>query len=357
MYKLILMSNSEINDIRIQKDFRSCSFSEFKRTDVTKELLNSIYQGKIEPSCYWTAELICAGHYIDIWNVIILYFSKYIHLGNPKIINYIDMRINSFKEIVRNGFIDNELRMRNNPKVRRLFGEIMIILCQSTKKHQFETIKIKKEEFDIAQLSERFKAPNTKYADEVFKKDDPKQLFIAINELSYHLSKESYNNIECCFWVEWILQYESQCKQKRIPCKAERRSMIPVKEKEQMDIIWLIWELLIIKANKKGSLYRKSIDCLLNIYCLKYTSGVIRKRRYIIYYAIAIITENVNYNIQLIKDTKIIEKILSKMDNIYKQIKKNEHAPDTDYLFNNTSSNNIENTIKKLDIMNNIFDI
>lgn len=351
------MDNTEINDVRTSPEFKGISFSKFKKTDVRKQLSENMLKGKIEPACYWSAELICAGHYIDVWETILHYIGKHIHLGNPKIVLYLQMRYDIFKNIMTQGHYIDELQLRNNIQLRKLFAEIISTVTLSNKKNSFEPIKInREEEFDMTQMTERLKAPSVKYIEPIFKKEDPKELFIAVNEFAYNICNERKNMLSACYWIEWVVEFDAICKKRKEFCYCERRQFINVEKKYSRDIIWILWDALLYYNSLLNNTYiNKLMDALLTLFSIKYTTASCKKRRYLLYFAVAILTENVPTGIELTTNKGVIQNVVEKINQVYKQIKKNEESPNTEYLFANLEKqNNFEKSIKKMELLNNM---
>jgi hypothetical protein len=343
----------DIIDIRSENEFNSITFSKFQKTRVKKELLLSIKNSNIEPACYWGAELICAGHFSDLWELIILYISTQIHLANPKLPLYVALRFKNFKEILLNGYVGNELELRNNIKIRKLFAELIATLCLSRKKHSYDAVKINKvEDFNITNLTTKLKAPNVTYANSIIKDGDPKELFIAINEFAFHLSKQSSNSYSACYWLEWVLEFELINKKKKEKCLIEKRTWANVNEKYQSDIIWIVWEVILDYVNKSNSIItKKIINSLLELFCIRYSSGIKRRRKYLLYNAISLLTEPVNYKIEIVSNINLLKQIVDNINTIYKDIKKSEIPPENHKLHSNS---NLNKTVERLEKMKQI---
>jgi len=352
--------NCLINDIRESSALRGYTFSKYKTTDVKKQFLDTMLNGKIEPACYWCAELVCAGHYGDIWEVIFDFIGKYIHTANPKIAVYLEKRYTVFRNIITQGGFVSELELRNNHTIRQLFSEIITIITLSVKKNSFESIKIKREtEFDITQMSERLKAPSIKFAQDILHPDDPKEIYIAINEFSYHIGNKTSNMLQACYWIEWLIEFDLICRKRKQPCVCKRRS-VNVENKYQCDLIWVLWDSLIYyskNAKTNPLMAKKLLLSLKELFTAKYTPGSTKKRKFLLYFAVEIITEHYSIENELFtQHTKqVLSNVAQKINLIYKQIKKNEESPNADYLFNNLDTkNNFERSLRQLDMVNSV---
>jgi hypothetical protein len=108
-----------------------------------------------------------------------------------------------------------------------------------------------------------------------------------------------------------------------------------------------------ISASSSTSILKhKIIKNLFDLFIIKYNNSVKKKRKYIIYFAFTLLIEELNYSINIIENQEAVQVIVSKINSIYKDIKKNEETPNTDYLFNNLNKSNLEKSIEKLDLFN-----
>lgn len=349
--------HTEINDIRQPSEFKTFTFSKFKKTEVRTQLIQNIHSGKIEPACYWCAELVCSGHFTELWEIIIYYMSKYIHLGNPKLPIYIDRRFQIFRNIILQGHFIKEIDIRNNPNIRKLFAETICVLILSNKKPAFEQTKINRvEEYDITQIGEKLIAPSTHYITDIFRSKDPEEIYIPLNEFAYNISGDRKNMATASYWFEWMVEFEAICKKKGAPCNCVRRPEYNVEKKLQTDIIFIIWDCILHYATQSGNKFILTIiESLVNLFCVKYTNSSSKKRRYLVYFAIALLTEPVLTNIELISDKMKLEPVVKNINHIYKQVKKNEVSPNMQYLYSNLEhENNFQETLRRMEAINSL---
>lgn len=305
-----------IQDTRTIKELTKMTYSGYKKQDVLKELKKALEFKKVEESLYWCAELICSGQYLDIWNMIITFYATHIHIANPKMPIYIYIRYTDFKNIVKEKiYVENELHMRNNNNIRMLFHELILILIHSDRKHAILPIKVNKEDMNLTHMKHILVAPHTKFIT-CFKDNDPKEIFIPLNEFSYQLKEHCFH--KASYWIEWLLCFEKICKHNKtnIQC-AERYTDIC---KCNHDFIWLIWEIIFHYSSTTTEIQKRIIKALFDLFCIRYNSSQRKKRIQLLYCAMMILCEKINYTIPV--HTHSITKMDTLINKIYKQIHK-----------------------------------
>ena len=311
MYNILFFFNTlilmEITDRRT--NFKSITFSNFKKSHVIKELVKCLYYQKMEEAFFWTGDLLCSGHIVELWNIYIQFFCKYIHINNPKLPIYVYKKFEEFK-IIANKISDLELR--NNDDIRILFFSLTAILCECKKDSILDNLK-----FDLKfDVQTNLKAPNIQYIQPFFKVGDPKEYFIALNELIYHL-KDTKNKMEILYWIEWIIEFELLLIKKKKIIGCIKRDFAP-----NTNIIWLIWE--IIMSFKKDSILEKILDALFNLFKIKYNIASNRKKKGILHLAVMFIINDIDYQKKLVDNVAIFNNIEQNILITFQQLKKNE---------------------------------
>ena len=324
-----LLSSTEIfaiNDVRDVSDFKTFSFSGYKKTEVKNQLLKSLQESKIEESCYWSAELVCSGHFLDLWDIALFFLGKYIHLGNPLAILYLKRKFAVFRVVANEvRYASRPLDLRNNQAVRELFAELFSTLALSDKKQSYEDVRIEHVQ-DINQMLTHLRANHSEYASSLLREADPKEWTIALNEFAYHLSVHSRHLNMACFWLEWMVQYDHLCRHNKEPLLCEKRIEYgELESKYRGDFIWLIWETLVHYAEQRGTLEHTLVQSLFEQFRIRYSYGAIKKRKSMIYFAISILTETTCLKKEILKeaDKEIVAVATANVHSvIYKTIQK-----------------------------------
>lgn len=321
---------------RTEKDLRTCTFSEFKKTDARRELLCAIAQGKFEPACYWCAELVCAGHLLEVWESVILYLGKCVHLSHTTVAPYLQTRMENFRTIVRCKTIETLLEVRNIVEIRRMFGEIMCVLCSVKRRHSFDMVKIRAEDMNVLQIKTHFRATSPEFAAPP-RPGDPAEIFPFMNELAFAVTATQHrgeaSQMQACFWLEWIYDYEARCKTSKQPLRCAARTdvggtaesvspMAAIPPKHARDVVWMIWENLLFVARHRSPGLQKIARSLMHLFCLKYGAGTHRRRKLLLYVVIALLCEPVHFETAFLTPTQQaqVQMVKQNVDHIYDQI-------------------------------------
>jgi hypothetical protein len=346
-----------IADTRPIADFKTRTFSDYKRADVKRVLELSMLREKIEPACHWSAELICSGHLLDLWDTLLFFMSKHIHIGNIRLPKYVLTQFRKFRFIVYKQSFQTDLEARNNEEIRQLFAEMVILFTLSPKRNPYEYIEIdREEEFNVTANREKYKATSTTYAEPVFRKNDPLEVMPAVNEFCRCLTEK--HTADACFWLNWIIEFDALCRKRKDPCYVERRDIESIETKWRSDLIWLVWDSLTYYAELIGNgLIRETVNSLYELFCIQYTNAASKKRRFMLYYAISLLTEPITIeNAPTIKQMDRIPILVASISEvIYRQIKHKEVVQrpaglDVHDIMLSNSAKNHQRSIEKMNL-------
>lgn len=320
-----MKQEADILDVRSGDAFRGMSFSGYKLGAAVRKLRQSLSERNAETSSYWTAELVCSGHFAELWESFTIVTGERLATTSPRVPIHLAARFATFKSIVQAGYGGCEIEMRNLPDIRCMFSEIVAILCTAPRQHPPQLLKVAPgRDFDLGHLSTRLEASGTDFAKSVFRDEDPNQLFVAVNELCFHLAGERRGCVSACYWVEWIIAFAAHCSRAKQPLTCADRAFDGIDPRHGGDPVWLIWSCLEHATSTRGAHAVRSLDSLKALFAIRYTPGCRRRRRPVLYAAVGYATQNVDYSVPLARNPTALKDLTEKGLRAYKDVKKAE---------------------------------
>ncbi len=122
------------------------------------------------------------------------------------------------------------------------------------------------------------------------------------------------NFLGAFFWIEWMIQFMQKHK-----CVAVDR---PYCSKYKTDAVWLIWDTIL--GHTKDPLITQILESNIRLFTIAYSPACKERRRFLLYYAISLVCEPIQMNVEMVSDKKIVSQAYEKCGSMFKEIKKQE---------------------------------
>jgi hypothetical protein len=312
----------KIIDTRDLDSFKQKTFSGYKKNDVISAVLKSIETKKVENACNWCAECIVSGYALKLWEKLIIFGSRIIHINNPNLPFYL-LKKNRilFNQVERLGRArDNVLLLRNSQMIRNLFFDVVSTLTTSSKTKRYDKLpKIdEKEDFQFHNIQKRLCAQMNILPDNIMHFNDPDELRIIINEFFTLLKNKQFGYDKCCYWVVWLIKWEQMHKKKKSSWTVDVREVQGVPSKFCADVIWVLWETIFEEMKiRSDDNISKHIQSLYGLFKFNYSSGKRNTRLPLLFNAIGYLTHHINYNIPVRADYKIFIQVQGNLNKMF----------------------------------------
>jgi hypothetical protein len=324
------------DDNRTASDYKLITFSGYSRASANTQLLKKLEQADYESAFYWSAELFCAGHWEDVYFTVLHYVTIHVNVGNVLLPGYIWMRLCTTKSIVEQE--SGAFLFRNNDDLRILMAELVTVAIMAKQTPPFAFLKLKPDiELSMNLMSSKLEA-TASYVEAILLPKDTDELRVPVNEFMHHLgySRESANDqnamMNACYWMEWILLFEQTCRSKKCPLDIQSRPFYNVSSHLQTEAVWILWDAIRKLVDQESpsptqQYKQKAIFYLIQLFCYSYSRTNAKKRKPILYYAIAIATAHSFVDATLMDDPVLWEVLKSQLSKTYNLLKTADTTP------------------------------
>lgn len=310
----------KIIDERPIELFKKVTFSGFKKTDVINSVFKSIESNKVEAACHWVTECIISGYTVQLWEKLINFSCKIIHRNNPRLPLYLykkNLIFNNQLALLKKSSV---LLLRNSQMIRNLFFDVISTVCSSSKKIRYDLFKKlnEEEDFKYENIQKQLCSQMNILPDHLIHFTDPSELRVFLNEIYTMCKNKQFGYEKCCYWVQWLLKWESLHKKKGNPWNISERKVQGVDKKYCTNIIWAFWEIIFeeLKGRNDPKLDQQ-VKCLYTLFRYNYTQGKRNNRLPLLYFAFGYLTYDISFNVPIRNDYKLFIQVQSNVNKMF----------------------------------------
>ena len=315
-----------IYDHRLKSKLKSMTLSGYKKSEVIKALNLGIINSKINDALRWGIELHISGYTENIFSELLNIYVNNINILNPYFFFYFINKRKYYNKLISNVPKNIIIFTRNNQEIRNLIMELISILVYSKKNNMFQSKslpKIPKYAYEYVFIKQKVISKNTNEILKYLNGSDLNEIKISLNEIINILNSKSKTFSKITFWYLWIKKYVKEYKKVNIDREISKRHEInDIDEKYKNDWTWSLWNIFCDYSKSLNKKYNIYVNKLYSEFKLDYKGYEKKDKNSIILYVIYILTNKINFDINIRQNISGIIHSNCIINIIYKSIEK-----------------------------------
>ena len=203
--------------------------------------------------------------------------------------------------------------------VRNLFFDVVSTLTTSLKTKRYDKYpKLNDDDFNFLNIQKRLCGQMNILPEHIIHFNDPDELRVIINEIFTMLKNKQFGYEKCCYWIMWLLRWETLHKKKKIIWNIGERDVKDIPKKYHSNIVWVLWEIIYEEVKlRKDIKITQQIDALHNLFKYNFTIGKRNSRLPLLLNAIGYLTHTINFNIPIRTDYKVFIQVQCNVNKMF----------------------------------------
>ena len=312
------------------------SYSGYKKTSVFSKWQRELQQQQYEQACYWMAEADASGWQDDIWNKLIVFASKQVHVHLPTLPTVLARNYAYYRNYVQTNSAQQITHQpRNCIALRQHMCQAVGLVALSAKGPVYTLPKV-----DISKVDESKLIVGVHSWLVAHRKPNDSEVVIRIlSTILWNL--DTHNTPDVMYWLSVLLAYDKQQRKNKTPIQMASRAPLPTTDKIRQlsvdpkstnDWVWLLWLALDTASvhYKRPAACQRALRDLCYLFAFDYKSSKKTTLIPIMIHAMHLVrTDAIDWTSSIYTNAQsktMIIKACTNIDVMYAEVERRRHA-------------------------------